>query len=294
MEVVKTRMQLQGELMLRGGGGNVGRQAPQQAYQAPYRNAPHAFYKICRDEGFRGIQAGLLPGLMYQVLMNGTRLSLFAPVQAALGVDVERNGKVAFFFRNLAAGAACGAIGSLIGSPLFLIKARLQSQSTAHTLRTAGAGEFRYRGMWHALSDILQKEGLRGLTRGMSASVMRVTVGSATQLSAYSSCKDAVLATGLFEDNVYAYLASSMVAGLVVTTTMNPLDVISTRLYTQGTGVKERYSGPVDCAMKTVRAEGFRGLYKGWTPHYFRLGPHTIYTFLFWEEFKKIADRWGL
>lgn len=22
--------------------------------------------------------------------------------------------------------------------------------------------------------------------------------------------------------------------------------------------------------------------------------PHTIYTFLFWEEFKKAADRWGL
>lgn len=62
----------------------------------------------------------------------------------------------------------------------------------------------RYRGMWHALSDILQKEGARGLTRGMSASVMRVSVGSATQLAAYSSCKDAVLATGLFEDNVYA------------------------------------------------------------------------------------------
>ena len=69
MEVVKTRMQLQGELVLRGGSGSgdVGKRQPQQAYQAPYRNAPHAFYKICRDEGFRGIQAGLLPGLMYQV-----------------------------------------------------------------------------------------------------------------------------------------------------------------------------------------------------------------------------------
>lgn len=62
----------------------------------------------------------------------------------------------------------------------------------------------RYRGMWHALTDILQKEGARGLTRGMTASVMRVTVGSATQLSTYSSCKAAVLGTGLFEDNVYA------------------------------------------------------------------------------------------
>lgn len=56
------------------------------------------------------------------------------------------------------------------------------------------------------------------------------------------------------------YLASSMVTGLVVTTAMNPFDVISTRLYTQGTGVAERYTGPLDCAVKTVRAEGFRGV----------------------------------
>ncbi|CAM9307365.1 unnamed protein product [Ectocarpus fasciculatus] len=291
MDVVKTRMQLQSELVLRKAGQS--RQTT-QAYRAPYNNALHAFYKICRDEGVRGIQAGLLPGLMYQILMNGTRLSLFAPVQKALGVDAENKGNMSFFFRNLAAGAACGAAGALIGSPVFLVKARLQSQSNAHSLRTAGGGEFRYRGTWHAFTDIVQKEGLRGLTRGTSASVMRVMVGSATQLSVYSSCKAAVLGTGLFEDNVYAYLASSLVAGLVVTTTMNPLDVVSTRLYAQGTGVAERYTGPLDCAVKTVSAEGFRGLYKGWTAQYFRLGPHTIYTFLFWEQFKKLADEWGL
>lgn len=85
--------------------------------------------------------------------MNGTRLSLFAPVQAALGVDAESNGKMAFFFRNLAAGAACGACGALIGSPLFLIKARLQSQSTAHSLRTAGGGEFRWVGVFEFQED---------------------------------------------------------------------------------------------------------------------------------------------
>ncbi|CAM9138067.1 unnamed protein product, partial [Ectocarpus sp. 12 AP-2014] len=64
MDVVKTRMQLQSELVLRKAGQS--RQTTQD-YRAPYKNALHAFYKICRDEGVRGIQAGLLPGLMYQV-----------------------------------------------------------------------------------------------------------------------------------------------------------------------------------------------------------------------------------
>lgn len=72
MEVVKTRMQLQSELVslkekagaAPEGGAAGGRGS---AYRPPYRNAFHAFYKICRDEGFRGIQAGLVPGLIYQV-----------------------------------------------------------------------------------------------------------------------------------------------------------------------------------------------------------------------------------
>lgn len=63
------------------------------------------------------------------------------------------------------------------------------------------------------------------------------------------------------------------------------------------------YSGPFDCLVKTVRIEGFRGLYKGNTwwkihsnrdlglwAHYLRLGPHTVLTFVFWEQFKRLAD----
>ncbi|CAN0448199.1 unnamed protein product [Discosporangium mesarthrocarpum] len=38
----------------------------------------------------------------------------------------------------------------------------------------------------------------------MDAAVLRVAVGSAAQLSSYSSCKDIILQTGLFEDNIYA------------------------------------------------------------------------------------------
>ena len=68
-----------------------------------------------------------------------------------------------------------------------------------------------------------------------------------------------------------------MVAGLVVTTAMNPFDVISTRLYTQGTGVAERYTGPLDCAVKTVRAEGFRGVREAKAPKAARPGDNRCW-----------------
>ena len=35
------------------------------------------------------------------------------------------------------------------------------------------------------------------------------------------------------------------------------------------------------------------GLYKGCTAHYLRLGPHTILTFMLWEQIKAFADEKG-
>ena len=76
---------------------------------------------------------------------------------------------------------------------------------------------------------------------------------------------------------------------------MSPFDVVSTRLYSQevvkGKGVL--YTGVLDCFRKTVAVEGFFGLYKGWTAQYFRLGPHTIMTFVLWEQLKNLATEHG-
>lgn len=60
MEVVKTRMQLQGELAKTAVAGNA-------VPTVRYRNFAHGFYTICRTEGLVGIQRGLLPGMAYQV-----------------------------------------------------------------------------------------------------------------------------------------------------------------------------------------------------------------------------------
>ena len=46
---------------------------------------------------------------------------------------------------------------------------------------------------------------------------------------------------------------------------MNPFDVMATRLYNQKVeegGKGALYTGPIDCLVKTVRAEGMRGIYK--------------------------------
>jgi len=48
-------------------------------------------------------------------------------------------------------------------------------------------------------------------------------------------------------------------------------------------------AGPVDCALKTVRAEGPLALYKGFAPAYMRLAPWQLVFFYSFEEINKLA-----
>jgi len=279
MEVVKTRMQMQGELQTR------------SAAKAPYRNAFHCFYTICKDEGLSGIQRGLQAGMLYQIAMNGTRLGLFGPLSNFLGAkrtDISAQG---LFLRNLAAGACTGAIGGLVGSPFFLVKARLQNSGNPGARFT-----YNYTGLLDGFRQVIAQEGAKGLFRGAEGAITRVMVGSATQLSSYESCKRFVQQCGVPE-GVPLHLMSSLCAGFIVTTAMNPFDVISTRLYSQQVGAEAMYrpgfGGIVDVVVKTAKTEGAMGFYKGWFAHYLRLGPHTVFTFLIWEQAKRFADSLG-
>lgn len=42
-----------------------------------------------------------------------------------------------------------------------------------------------------------------------------------------------------------------------------------------------------DVLVRVVRKEGFFSLWKGFTPYYARLGPHTVLTFIFLEQMNK-------
>lgn len=60
-DVVKTRMQLQGELRAKG------------QHAVHYRNIPHAMLTIVKHDGVSALQKGLVPALWFQLVVNGVR-----------------------------------------------------------------------------------------------------------------------------------------------------------------------------------------------------------------------------
>ncbi|KAJ6652380.1 hypothetical protein lerEdw1_011610 [Lerista edwardsae] len=275
LEVVKTRMQLQGELRAPG------------TYARHYRNVFHAFYTIGRVDGLAALQRGLLPALVYQFSMNGIRLGTYGTMQSA-GYICTSEGRVSPL-RSTVAGALAGVLAAITSSPIYMVKTHIQAQSAAEI---AVGHQYQHEGMLHALTMIHKEHGVMGLWRGALSSVPRVMVGSATQLTTFSSSKQFFAHLESFpKDSWLVSLCAGMTSSFTVAVAMTPFDVASTRLYNQPVGPDGQglvYKGLSDCLAKIVRTEGFLGVYKGLGASYFRIGPHTILSLFFWDQLREL------
>lgn len=106
---------------------------------------------------------------------------------------------------------------------------------------------------------------------------------TASQLASYDGFKRLLLDNTSLEDNLTTHFSASFLAGFVATTVCSPVDVIKTRVMS----AKEK-EGLLPLLRKIIAREGVTWMFKGWVPSFVRLGPHTIATFLFLEQHKKI------
>ncbi|KAF0349248.1 mitochondrial oxaloacetate transport protein [Gigaspora margarita] len=272
-EVVKTRLQLQGELARNNSN-----------YVKPYKNVLQAVYYIIRHEGLFSINKGLAPAYVYQIVMNGSRLGLYDPIRNSL-VSTFGTSNTSLPI-SIVSGGLSGIIGAFLGSPFNLVKTRMQAFST----HMAIGHQHAYKNTFSALNQIWKSNGLKGLFTGVNAAMLRTGVGSATQLSSYFYIKRWIIQkTGMNDNDILLHCLASLISGLCVCTTMNPFDVISTRMFNQKKDINGKgslYNNTFDCFIKTIKIEGIRGFYKGYVAHYFRIGPHTILTLVFLEQFR--------
>jgi solute carrier family 25 protein 34/35 len=164
-EVVKTRLQLQGELM---------RSAQ---VKRVYFGVGDAFIKIATKEGLAGLQRGLLPAYLYQLMTNGLRFGGYEPLKSIMTRMISpedyRSGRINSL-ANVLSGAIAGVVGAAIGSPFFLVKTRIQAYSP--NLAAVGV-QHRYRGMADAFQSIVRTDGYRGLFGGAEAAMLRTGIG---------------------------------------------------------------------------------------------------------------------
>ena len=107
VDVVKIRLQLQGELEARG------------TYKKLYKNTLHATYTIAKHEGILALQAGIVPALAFQFVLNGIRLGGFNMAKN-YELTLNSQGQTDILKTAIASGTF-GAIGAIAGSPLYMV-----------------------------------------------------------------------------------------------------------------------------------------------------------------------------
>ncbi|XP_018565587.1 solute carrier family 25 member 35-like [Anoplophora glabripennis] len=279
LEVLKTRMQLQGELRAKG------------QHAVYYKNVLHAGYIVAKNDGILALQKGLVPALWVQLVLNGMRLGFYKFADSR-GYVRDKEGNIVFY-KSVLIGGLGGILGQYFSSPLFLIKTHLQSQSVA---AIAVGHQHQHKGTVKALKNIYLQNGVKGLFRGAVASIPRAFFGSISQLSSFEYAKQFLYTYEYFTDKpLLTSFLGSMVGGVAISVVMTPFDLILTRLYNQPTdasGKGKLYHSYMDCVAKIYKAEGLSAFYKGVGPMYLRLGPHTVLCLVFWDELQALYDKY--
>lgn len=268
MDLIKNRMQLSGV------GGAV----------KEHKNTFHAVKSIILKEGITGIYSGLSAGLLRQATYTTTRLGVYTWLfESATSSD----GKPPSFFMKAGCGMVAGIVGSFVGTPAEVSLIRMTADG-----RLPAAERRNYTHVGNAIVRITREEGILTLWRGAVPTMARAMVVNAAQLASYSQAKQYLLSTGYFSENISLHFWASMFSGFVTTCASMPVDIAKTRLQSMKiVDGKPEYKGAVDVLGKIVRNEGVLALWKGFTPYYARIGPHTVLTFIFLEKLNSLYKK---
>ena len=166
------------------------------------------------------------------------------------------------------AGAITGGVGSVVGNPFDVMK----TLSQANEGKAVGLGAL--------VANMYKDQGIGGFYRGVEVNVMRACVLNATKMGCYDIAKGYVTgATGWERKDPRTAFCSATVAGLFMTCTVAPFDMLRTKLMNQPTD-KKIYTGFTDCLVKTVKEGGVASLWRGFVPIWVRFAPSATIQLL--------------
>ncbi|XP_023178028.1 mitochondrial 2-oxoglutarate/malate carrier protein [Drosophila hydei] len=272
LDLVKNRMQISGA-----GSG-----------KKEFRNSFHCIQMVISREGPLALYQGISAALLRQATYTTGRLGVYTYLNEEYRSRFSRDPNVV---ASMVMGIIAGAAGAFIGTPAEVALIRMTSDG-----RLPPEERRNYKNVGNALARITREEGLTALWRGCLPTVGRAMVVNMTQLASYSQFKTYFRTGPLqMEEGIKLHFFASMLSGLLTTITSMPLDIAKTRIQNMKVvDGKQEYKGTTDVLLRVARHEGIFSLWKGFTPYYFRLGPHTVLTFILMEQMNTAFNKYVL
>jgi len=248
-----------------------------QMQVAQYRGTVDAAVSIFQRGGFQGVYAGLSAAWLRQVSYGSGRLGIYSYL---LDRDKKSRpaGEEASFAAKLCMGTFAGSAGAAIGAPAELALVRMGADSSiADPAKRRG-----YANSIDCVVRVAREEGVLALYTGATPTILRAGFLNSTLLAITSQLKPAISERmGWGQTDIKNMFCSITVASFFSTLCSQPFDVVKSRIQQASAG---EYAGMLDCARKSVAAEGPAVLWAGFTPAFVKLAPFSIISLTLLEK----------
>ncbi|KAJ9548003.1 hypothetical protein OSB04_020546 [Centaurea solstitialis] len=270
--------------------------------------------RIANEEGVRAFWKGNLVTIAHRLPYTAVNFYAYEQYKKLLksipSIGNNTESAAADACVHFVGGGMSGVTAAMATYPLDLVRTRLAAQrSTIY-----------YQGIGHALSTICREEGFFGLYKGLGATLLGVGPSIAISFSVYeslrsywksqrytlyalvdrkSNCSLLQLGVDLLilydrpdDSTVLVSLTCGSLSGIASSTATFPLDLVRRRKQLEGVGGRARVynTGLVGTFGHIVRTEGFRGLYRGILPEFYKVVPGVGIVFMTYETLKKLLS----
>ncbi|XP_063705134.1 putative tricarboxylate transport protein, mitochondrial [Culicoides brevitarsis] len=234
--------------------------------------------KTVKQNGFFGLYRGLSVLLYGSIPKSAVRFGAFETFKQQL---VDERGQLSTLGK-LGAGLGAGVAEALLAvTPMETVKVKfINDQRSANP---------KFKGFFHGVGQIVKAEGLTGVYKGVTATIMKQGSNQAIRFYVMETCKDVYkgddpnkpvpkLVVGAF----------GAIAGAASVFGNTPIDVVKTRM--QGLEAS-KYKNTMDCAMTIWRNEGPKAFYKGTIPRLSRVCLDVAITFMIYDSFMDLFNK---
>jgi len=254
-------------------------QHAQKSIEVKYKGIIDCFSRVAKEQGFwslwRGNLANVIRYFPTQALnfaFKDTYKKLFIG-----GIDKKKE-FWKFFVGNLASGGAAGATSLCVVYPLDFARTRLAAD--------VGKGSGReFSGLGNCLIKIFRSDGLLGLYRGFFVSVQGIIIYRASYFGFLDTIKSMV-STDPKKVNFFVAWGIAQVVTVCSGIASYPWDTVRRRMMMQSGKKEILYKNTWDCAVKIIKNEGVRAMYKGALSNIFR-GTGGALVLAIYDEIKK-------
>eukprot|EP00753_Platysulcus_tardus_P000051 PLAT10044.1.p1 GENE.PLAT10044.1~~PLAT10044.1.p1 ORF type:complete len:345 (+),score=137.18 PLAT10044.1:20-1054(+) len=272
--------------------------------------------RTAKEEGWRGFYKGVGSPLAGMAALNALQFGVLGRVRPMLATAEERELEALpelGIAREALAGGITGLAGTLVESPVEMVKSQLQAQvfreggeaaaaggaaaagAAAAAAKRSGApstgGRELYKGSIDAAARIYRAHGLRGLYHGWSSTAMRSTPCCTFYYAVYSASRQRFAGPDGDVRQLPTFLTfiAGGLAGVAYWLITYPLDVVKSVVQADSVDpAQRRYRGFFHAAKELYRTEGLARFTRGYSACLLRSFPANAACFLCYEQSKKL------